>query len=67
MSSGRFTGASTLKVTYGYTVKKENDELLGIVDTAMEQFSLASTPGVYLADAFPIRPCLFLYVGYTYD
>ncbi|KAH9917582.1 cytochrome P450 [Fomitopsis serialis] len=50
----RFTGASILKVTYGYTIEKENDELLRIVDTAMEQFSLASAPGAYLADAFSI-------------
>ncbi|KZT69855.1 cytochrome P450 [Daedalea quercina L-15889] len=50
----RFTGASTLKMTYEYTVAEENDELLEIVDTAIGQFCLASAPGAYLADVFPI-------------
>ena len=54
-STYRFTAASTLRITYGYTAKKEDDELLEIANTAMEQFSLSSAPGAYLADAFPIR------------
>ena len=52
----RFTAASTLKITYGYTAKKEDDELLEIANTAMEEFSVSSAPGAYLADAFPVRP-----------
>ncbi|EPS98990.1 hypothetical protein FOMPIDRAFT_1050990 [Fomitopsis schrenkii] len=46
----RFAAASTLKITYGYTAKKEDDELLQIANTAMEEFSLALAPGAYLAD-----------------
>ncbi|KAH9928065.1 cytochrome P450 [Fomitopsis serialis] len=50
----RFAGASILKIIYGYTVEKENDEYLRIVDTAMDEFSVATAPGAYLADIFPI-------------
>lgn len=32
-----------------------DDEFLQIVDKAMEEFSLATRPGAYLADVFPIR------------
>lgn len=51
----RFAAASTLKITYGYTAKKEDDELLQIANTAMEEFSLALAPGAYLADLILIR------------
>ncbi|KZT72684.1 cytochrome P450 [Daedalea quercina L-15889] len=50
----RFTGASILNITYGYTVEREDDQLVELVDRAVEEFSLASTPGANYADAIPI-------------
>lgn len=51
----RFTAESGLKIAYGYTVEKEDDELIKIVDTAMDRFNFATAPGAFLADVFPIR------------
>ncbi|KAH9938483.1 cytochrome P450 [Fomitopsis serialis] len=49
-----FTGASILSIAYGYNVEREDDELIRLVDKAVEEFSLASAPGAYFADALPI-------------
>ena len=51
----RFTGASILRITYGYAVEKEDDELVQLVDRAVEEFSLATAPGAFYADMLPIR------------
>lgn len=56
-TSNRFTGASILRITYGYTVEREDDELVQLVDRAVEEFSLASAPGAHYADILPIRLC----------
>ncbi|KAH9938482.1 cytochrome P450 [Fomitopsis serialis] len=48
-----FTGASILSIAYGYNVEREDDELVRLVDKAVEEFSLASAPGAYFADALP--------------
>ncbi|KZT69861.1 cytochrome P450 [Daedalea quercina L-15889] len=50
----RFTAASSLKFIYGYTVNGEDDELVKIVETAVEEFAIATAPGAFLADIFPI-------------
>ncbi|KAI0736096.1 cytochrome P450 [Fomitopsis betulina] len=50
----RFSGASILHITYGYGVEGEDDELVQLVDRAVEEFSLASAPGAYYADILPI-------------
>ncbi|KAH9843975.1 cytochrome P450 [Rhodofomes roseus] len=49
-----FTGASILNITYGYTVEREDDDLVRLVDKTVEQFSLSSAPGAFYADVLPI-------------
>ena len=53
----RFTAESSLKITYGYTVQKADDEFIKVVDTAMDRFNFATAPGAFLADVLPIREC----------
>ncbi|TFY69462.1 hypothetical protein EVJ58_g398 [Rhodofomes roseus] len=53
-----FTGASILNITYGYTVEREDDDLVRLVDKTVEQFSLSSAPGAFYADVLPICLCL---------
>lgn len=55
MASRRFTGASILRITYGYVVEREDNELVQLVDRAVEEFSLASAPGAHYADVLPMR------------
>ncbi|KAH9937585.1 cytochrome P450 [Fomitopsis serialis] len=50
----RYTTASILRITYGYNIKEDGDELVNVVKRAVETLSLASAPGAYLADVFPI-------------
>ncbi|KZT68576.1 cytochrome P450 [Daedalea quercina L-15889] len=50
----RFTAASSLKFIYGYTAKKDNDELVKIVEAAMKGFTIGTAPATFLADTFPI-------------
>ncbi|KAH9937586.1 cytochrome P450 [Fomitopsis serialis] len=50
----RYTTASILRITYGYGIKEDNDELVNVVKRAMDTFSIAAAPGAYLADIFPI-------------
>ena len=44
-----------LRITYGYEVKKEDDEMVALVNCAMEELSVASTPGQFLVDIIPMR------------
>jgi len=49
-------GAIILKVTYGYTTEPhKEDPLVGIIEDALAQFSLAAVPGVWLVDTIPAR------------
>ena len=50
----RYSGSLVLMVTYGYKAKDHNDELVKLVDTAMDQFSETTTPNAFLVDVFPI-------------
>ncbi|KAL5639453.1 hypothetical protein ACGC1H_006825 [Rhizoctonia solani] len=47
-------GATVVRLTYGYTPKDQDDGYIKIAELAMEHFSLASTPGTFLVDVFPI-------------
>ncbi|KDQ62054.1 hypothetical protein JAAARDRAFT_448042 [Jaapia argillacea MUCL 33604] len=47
-------GAIILNLAYGYEVKEDRDELVALVDEAMQQFSILTTPNAFLVDAFPI-------------
>ena len=44
-----------LRITYGYDVQNEGDNMVQLVNHAMEELSVASTPGAFLVDFIPIR------------
>lgn len=41
-------------MAYGYQVKGNNDPLAHIVDVANEEFALATIPGAWIVDIFPL-------------
>ncbi|KAK7692050.1 hypothetical protein QCA50_005455 [Cerrena zonata] len=43
-----------MKITYGYSVTEGKDPYVDIVDKAMENFSVTTTPGAFLVDVLPI-------------
>ncbi|KDQ62055.1 hypothetical protein JAAARDRAFT_203276 [Jaapia argillacea MUCL 33604] len=47
-------GAIILNLAYGYEVKEDNDEMVALVDKAMQQFSIITRPNAFLVDAFPM-------------
>ena len=49
----RTAGTTIMKMTYGYKVQADLDPIIELVDTAMQQFSLATAPGAFLVDVFP--------------
>lgn len=49
----RSTGAAFLMLSYGYSVKSDDDELVNIAEDAMLGFGKASEPGAFLVDRFP--------------
>ena len=53
---GRSTGAFILKLTYGYDVATDQheDPLVQIVEKAMQGFAVASEPGSFIVDYFPL-------------
>ncbi|KAJ6185902.1 hypothetical protein N7519_007203 [Penicillium mononematosum] len=47
-------GAVILRIAYGYRVEPHNQDLLvNLANEALEQFSIASTPGTWLVDLIP--------------
>ena len=40
-------------MAFGYQLKEERDELLEVVDKAVDGFIVASSPGAFLADVIP--------------
>ncbi|TCD66167.1 hypothetical protein EIP91_001721 [Steccherinum ochraceum] len=49
-----WAGSLSLKIAYGYETKVGHDDLVELVDEAMDQFTFLSKPGRYLVDFFPI-------------
>lgn len=50
----RLTASATaMKVTYGYTVQDRNDYFLVLAQRMADMFSIVTTPGLFLVDAFP--------------
>ncbi|KIY64631.1 cytochrome P450 [Cylindrobasidium torrendii FP15055 ss-10] len=45
--------ALVLRITYGYEVKHEDDRMVRLVNDAMEELSVASTPGAFMVDLVP--------------
>ena len=41
-------------MSHGYDIREDNDPVVSVVDTATEQFSLATSPGAFLVDVFPV-------------
>ncbi|THH07559.1 hypothetical protein EW145_g3297 [Phellinidium pouzarii] len=52
------TGATILKLAYGYTAKPESDPFVKIAEDAMAGFSKASEPGAFMVDRFPFLKCV---------
>ncbi|KAF9020326.1 cytochrome P450 [Hymenopellis radicata] len=50
--------ALVLRITYGYEVLHEGDEMVKLVNNAMEELSVASTPGAFLVDFIPMLKSL---------
>ncbi|KAJ1300548.1 hypothetical protein OPQ81_002202 [Rhizoctonia solani] len=48
------SGATVVRLTYGYTPKDQDDEYIKIAERAMENFALVTTPGMFLVDIFPL-------------
>ncbi|KAJ7503304.1 cytochrome P450 [Mycena galericulata] len=46
-------GAIILRISYGYEVKEGADPFVTLVDIAMEQFNLSSSPGGFLVNLVP--------------
>jgi hypothetical protein len=47
-------GAITLKISHGYQVSEtEEDHLVTLAETTMNEFSMAITPGAFLVDFLP--------------
>lgn len=52
----REAGAIILKIAYGYTIEPHKQDLLvHISKLALDQFSIAATPGIWLVDIIPAR------------
>ncbi|KAF8999669.1 cytochrome P450 [Cyathus striatus] len=51
----RYSASMTLQVTYGYKVEQEDDELLAIVQNAMDEFCELTLSGAFLVDIIPIQ------------
>lgn len=50
----REAGAIILKIAYGYTIEPHKEDLLvNISKLALEHFSIAATPGIWLVDIIP--------------
>ncbi|KZT74723.1 cytochrome P450 [Daedalea quercina L-15889] len=50
----RYIGTSMLRITYGYRVEDENDQMFNDIDRTLDSITLALAPGTYLADFFPV-------------
>jgi hypothetical protein len=49
----RTAGAIILNIAYGYELQGDDDPLVDLVDRAIVQFSLSTTPGAWLVDVLP--------------
>ncbi|KAF9463430.1 cytochrome P450 [Collybia nuda] len=49
----RMAGAVILRITHGYETQENNDPLVDLADTVMEQFSEATIPGAFMVDIIP--------------
>ncbi|KAH0578149.1 hypothetical protein H2248_004113 [Termitomyces sp. 'cryptogamus'] len=47
-------GTFALDIVYGYEAKEEDDPFIHFIDRGMEQFSVATAPGAFLVDVFPL-------------
>lgn len=48
-------GSVILKITYGYTTKREGDPLVALANESMMDFKSATVPGKWIVDVFPFR------------
>ncbi|KAG9098915.1 hypothetical protein FRC07_010575, partial [Ceratobasidium sp. 392] len=47
------SGATLIRLVYGYDVKDRHDYFLNLAEEAVSTFSIATTPGNFLVDTFP--------------
>ncbi|KAJ7627935.1 cytochrome P450 [Mycena polygramma] len=50
----KLTGAIILRITYGIEVQEENDPFVTLIEHANDNFNLATAPGAFLVDVFPV-------------
>ena len=51
--TNRTAGAIILQIAYGYELRGDDDAFVDLVDRAILQFSLSTTPGAWLVDVLP--------------
>ncbi len=54
----RTAGAIILQISHGYTIQEENDPFIELAERTMNQFSLSTASGGFLANLIPIRRSL---------
>jgi hypothetical protein len=54
LPSDRTAGSIILKISHGYDIREDGDPIVQTVETALEQFSVATSPGAFLVDVFPL-------------
>ncbi|KAJ6609072.1 cytochrome P450 [Mycena sp. CBHHK59/15] len=50
----KLTGAIILRITYGIEVQEEEDPFVTLIEKANDNFNLATAPGAFLVDVFPV-------------
>ena len=53
----RRIAAIIMRVTYGYIVKGEDDPMITVPFEAMDNFGIATEPGMWMVDFVPQREC----------
>ncbi|KAJ7105898.1 cytochrome P450 [Mycena epipterygia] len=50
----KLTGAIILRITYGIEVQEGEDPFVALIEDANDNFNIATAPGAFLVDVFPI-------------
>ncbi|KAJ7440250.1 cytochrome P450 [Mycena latifolia] len=49
----KLTGGIILRITYGIEVQEDEDPFVALIETANDNFNVATVPGAFLVDVFP--------------
>ncbi|KAJ7445544.1 cytochrome P450 [Mycena galericulata] len=50
----KLTGAIILRITYGIEVQEQEDPFVTLIEKANDNFNVATVPGAFLVDVFPV-------------